>query len=542
MENRGELVGSIRCALTALALTVGVLALPPHVAATAESSAEPTTGPTTGPTTVHRVVVAVLTGRGATGTEARRLTDVAAAASYWERETDGRVAYDLPSTTTTFTSDAGCGLDASFHEVVGDARAAVAADQAPVDVDAGDHLVVLVPASCAAGSSGRGTLGSGLASGGSAVVAVTDHTIGGLAHEWGHHYGLHHADVAGRDALDLYEVMGVGVSGGERTTALGTGYRDRLGLTTQGEVRPVVAAADGDSWTVVLAARSSDSGVRGLRLVRPDGGPDLWVDLRAGSGRDAVAAYAAGRSLAGHDFAPGLVVYADTRRGGVDVLTSTAATSWQVGGTWSEHTDGTLGWSITVLAVSEDGDDATARVEVRWDSQLAWERTASAEVTSSRGARVGDALEFSGQWSPAPEDVDYQWSRDGAPLAGATGRRYVPTPADLGHTLTVEATASAPAHPTSTVVAQTAGAVRRGRVEPGRASVREGDRAVRLRLRGWGDEVRLRVRWRAAGETVASGRRLPMRRIESAERVRVVVVARQAGCRPARVVRAVRLS
>jgi hypothetical protein len=44
-------------------------------------------------------------------------------------------------------------------------------------------------------------------------------------------------------------------------------------------------------------------------------------------------------------------------------------------------------------------------------------------------------------WSPEPDDIDYQWLDDGAVIGGATDDEYFPTSADVGHQISVQATA-----------------------------------------------------------------------------------------------------
>lgn len=41
-----------------------------------------------------------------------------------------------------------------------------------------------------------------------------------------------------------------------------------------------------------------------------------------------------------------------------------------------------------------------------------------------------------GTWTAPPTSYDYQWLRDGTPIAGATARDYLVQTADVGHTLT----------------------------------------------------------------------------------------------------------
>jgi hypothetical protein len=47
-------------------------------------------------------------------------------------------------------------------------------------------------------------------------------------------------------------------------------------------------------------------------------------------------------------------------------------------------------------------------------------------------------------WTPRPTSVTYQWRVNGQDVAGATGVQYVPTPGDLGKTLSVTVTGSYP--------------------------------------------------------------------------------------------------
>jgi len=59
-------------------------------------------------------------------------------------------------------------------------------------------------------------------------------------------------------------------------------------------------------------------------------------------------------------------------------------------------------------------------------------------------AEVGRQLKVDdGKWSVKKPVITYQWNRDGAPIADATGSRYTVTPADAGRQITVTVTASA---------------------------------------------------------------------------------------------------
>ena len=80
---------------------------------------------------------------------------------------------------------------------------------------------------------------------------------------------------------------------------------------------------------------------------------------------------------------------------------------------------------------------------------------------------VGGTLSVDlGTWSPAGL-ATYQWLRDGAPIAGATGATYQPTAADAGRTIQVRVTESpawyAPATATSAGVIVPGDSTRRRR-------------------------------------------------------------------------------
>ena len=60
--------------------------------------------------------------------------------------------------------------------------------------------------------------------------------------------------------------------------------------------------------TRTLAPRSDESGLRSLTVTSPDTGETYLVDYRSGTGQDAGSPYAAGYSLSGMVFRPGVVV------------------------------------------------------------------------------------------------------------------------------------------------------------------------------------------------------------------------------------------
>lgn len=69
--------------------------------------------------------------------------------------------------------------------------------------------------------------------------------------------------------------------------------------------------------------------------------------------------------------------------------------------------------------------------------------TVSAKPVVTGTLNVGQTLSVtSGSWSPGPVDVSYQWQRNGASIAKATGARYTLVAADKGKTISIRVTAS----------------------------------------------------------------------------------------------------
>jgi hypothetical protein len=52
----------------------------------------------------------------------------------------------------------------------------------------------------------------------------------------------------------------------------------------------------------------------------------------------------------------------------------------------------------------------------------------------------GDLTADLGTWTSTPESFEFQWLRDGSPVAGATARDYLVQVADIGHTLAPKVT------------------------------------------------------------------------------------------------------
>jgi hypothetical protein len=130
------------------------------------------------------------------------------------------------------------------------------------------------------------------------------------------------------------------------------------------------------------------------------------------------------------------VVY---RRGGVALAAGTYPGSGTVTVTAEAATgyglalDATTTWTTTFATTVDPPSGPSAPVPPR--------ATRAPEVTGA--ARVGKVLAATpGTWSAGGLTFDYRWLRDGRPVAGATGRTYRVVPADAGHRVAVEVTAS----------------------------------------------------------------------------------------------------
>src|SRR4029078_7210605 len=153
--------------------------------------------------TVHKQYVAAIDNKGVLGqTDAQLLGHMSTVGAYWTAQSDGLTSSVVPSTVTHYKTSTGtteCGLG-SGQSGIDDFFALVqeAAAKFPgINWEAGtDQLVLFVPPSCSTGSTvGRGTNGTGFASGGAVIVESNNAVDSEFAHETGHNYGLSHANV-----------------------------------------------------------------------------------------------------------------------------------------------------------------------------------------------------------------------------------------------------------------------------------------------------------------------------------------------------------
>lgn len=372
--------------------------------------------PTAAGPVVHRVAVALTSNLGTyTLTPDQILGQIKIASDYWIDQADGKITgYELPASTafvpyntTTTTVATGCGIAGDqdsapeFDAVTNEAAALFPG----YDFFNGtDQLVVVMPDPCAQMFAGRGSLGDSLASGGVSIVSAGPVMSKTQAHEWGHNYGLEHANTA-VEYGDIYEVMGSAYQ--NVPPELGTGYRHEQGLLQAGEVASLTATSG--AATIRDRATTAESGVRGVEVIDPDNGARLWFDLRTGTGSDAGAAYRNGITVYGQTYrAQGVVVEQDLGRG-LRLQTPGGASALIAGEAWS-NASGTM--KVTVSAL-----DAAAGTSTLSSAYAPGPAVTGGTASISGGTRPFERAQATGTgFSPSANGLRYQWFANGAPI------------------------------------------------------------------------------------------------------------------------------
>ena len=161
---------------------------------------------------------------------------------------------------------------------------------------------------------------------------------------------------------------------------------------------------------------------------------------------------------------------------------------------------------------------------------------------------VGRTLQVAaGTWDPPAAALAYQWTRDGAPLSGATGTTYTLVDHDAGHLIGVTETATADDGSTASADSDPVGPVRRPRLTLADAPRLEGvmryQRTVSADLGGVRPAAgSVRWHWLRDGAPVAGSRhRYRLDVADVGHRLRLAVVYRRDGYRPLRTLSAARL-
>ncbi|WP_165807173.1 hypothetical protein [Nocardioides currus] len=398
--------------------------------------------PTSSGPVSHRVAVAITTNLGSYGRNtAQIMAQLKSAGDYWVDQADGKITgFQLPAsfvsyTTTKTTVANGCGIGGT--QTTAPDFAAVTAEAATLFpgydfVTGTDQLVVLMPDVCAQMYDGRASTGESLVSGGVSIVSSSAGMADTMAHEWGHNYGLAHANTA-TEYGDIYEVMGSAPN--SVPPELGTGYRQEQGLIQAGEVATLTGVSG--SASIRDRANAPETGVRGVEVVDPDNGLTTWFDLRNGTAGDAGAGYRNGITAYGQAYrASGIVVEQDADRG-LRLLLTGGNTALVAGEAWS---NGSGSMKVTVSALNAAAGTATLT------STYAPGPALTGGVVGISGTyRPFERLTATPtSFSPTPAGLRYQWLANGTPIAGAESSTFDVPLSLAGAALAVRVTAYAP--------------------------------------------------------------------------------------------------
>lgn len=429
------------------------------------------------------------------------------ALSYWRTEAGGSITSFPISAQADFTSTAaGCGMATSASAAQAWTEAAAQFPGVSFDQSTSNHLIVMVPASCA--YTGLGTLGTlGLASGGKTLVTSSAGVSAQTGvHELGHNFGLDHANQADRadgEYDDLYSPMGLGISGANpafTSPALGTLYRHELDLTTSQEV---VAVDPGAPRTFGLAARGSSTGVRGLLVTDPTDGEEYSIDWRPRTDRDEGAFYGTGYRIGGlPTYSTGVVIERQDGRGATFLETrqdgDTTYGSFGPGTTF----DPSPGLSVTVTGIT----GSAAIVTVTFPQYVA----PDPELPSFTGVPMVDETLWAdpGEWPDGTDDFTYAWMLDGVESEGVADMFQVP-PSAVGQQLRLDVTATPPGHTEAITRSSVARTVQPGTFSPGRITVGgvlAVGRTLTATATGWTSDTRLDHAWFVGSTRVGTGR------------------------------------
>lgn len=403
----------------------------------------------------HRVYLVRVTGMGGTLPSTSQAVSrlQSSVLDEWVDESDGAIdsftvdaadARDLTRSATGQSLALLCSMD-GYEQLWTKAASlypsSVVFDSSADPASSPNHLVVLI-SGCSTTTSplGVGTVGGSISSGGAATLLWEDRYIDGTAvHELGHNFSLGHANLkpcatcAEKAYHDLFSVMGFGIANNQ-PQALDTLFRERLGLTVDGEVDRLALPQDRGEVTsvVTLAERGAASGMRAARLEDPSSGDVYWVEYRGGSGRDAGARYASGFTMSGspsYDFDPGVTITQDSHNSqfaeAIELVPDGSAGSFATGRTFTSTSGRT-----TVEVLSAGSGVAQVAVTMRRDTPRI--------LTSGLGARSAverQAFTRLGTW-PSGTQHSYEWTVDGVPVS--TDPTYTPSAADLRKELGLE--------------------------------------------------------------------------------------------------------
>lgn len=483
-------------------------------------------------TSTRKITYVEVTPKGVTrdpvtSTVARR--QVSAADAYWSDQSGGRVRIGAPTMKPHYTSIYTC-RDNPMRRF----------DEAIVETgwraESNSSLVLALPRSTESTCGyGLGSLGAGTSDVGLLHVADTQYPV--LAHELGHNMSLDHAnslmctgrsdtrnlsdgtwtdgcrEAAYGDSLDVMGISGSTAPMLSSPQALATGLMPASAATTVGT----------GTTRVTLRPVSGMAGTRAAVVTNRGSGVKYWVELRAATGRDATnpLGQATGvRVLRLNSKERTTVLLDPTPTGTRDNSMSLAA-----GRTLTSY-DGTI--SITTESVSSS--QAVVRV-VNTSVPKNFSLVARPRITGTKG--VGRTLSATtGSWSPTPSSYGYRWSRNGAPISGATGRTYTPTRWDAGRYLTVTVTARRTGYTSKSSVSPRVGIPIHATQRPYLVGTPRAGSRLTVYVGSWTPRpTSYAYRWYRDGRPIsgATAKTYTVRSVDRGHRIQAKVIARRTG-------------
>ncbi len=141
------------------------------------------------------------------------------------------------------------------------------------------------------------------------------------------------------------------------------------------------------------------------------------------------------------------------------------------------------------------------------------EITALTAPTVTGEAKVDSPLTAtSGEWKPAPAGLTYQWTADGAPIAGATAATFTPGPDEVAKAIAVTVTATKPGYLDVQSSSSATGPVQKGTIvvteEPSLdGTPRLGETLSLTSARLTSTNAQMAVEWRRSGQVVPEANR-----------------------------------
>ncbi|WP_372736934.1 hypothetical protein, partial [Nocardioides sp.] len=198
---------------------------------------------------------------------------------------------------------------------------------------------------------------------------------------------------------------------------------------------------------------------------------------------------------------------------------------------------------------TKPGYHSETRYSAATDPVAADDLTATPTPTISGKAKVGRTLVATpGTWDDGVT-LSYQWTADGAAIAGATARTYRAEARTLGKRIRVEVTGTKPNYAPVTMTSAPTATVIKGKLPKGPVPIIKGKVKVGKKLRvkpgSWGQGITLRYQWYVGVKPISGAvrKKFKVKRAYRGNRIHVVVIGSKVGYkdRSAKSIRTIRV-